>query len=77
MEIYEGPCCNDCCYWGREDIKGTEENSAFCHRYPPTIHGGFDKTPKDFSYLDKLRHVSDFPVTHKNNWCGEFTPRRE
>jgi hypothetical protein len=45
---------------------GVGEDEWFeCRRHPP-------RAP-----ADKPREIGSFPICAKNNWCGEYSPRKE
>ena len=77
--------CKDCAFWqmtheaelGQENrISG--ELAGFCHRFPPVLHGNWERPDKDpwegpecdFYYW---RH----PLTSESDWCGEHQPLPE
>jgi hypothetical protein len=56
------PCrsCGTCEFWvDIEEPPPYPNDFGLCHRFPPTI-------------VDKEVYRSCEPITHKDNWCGEW-----
>jgi hypothetical protein len=55
--------CKDCAYWN----ESTDKTTGFCRRHSPVILSLGD------DIVDPERD-SFFPITYKNDWCGESAP---
>lgn len=62
--IPKGQRCGKCVYWIQHPDNQDGEN-ATCRRNPPAVRG---QGP-----ANSFSHYGIWPVTRKNDWCGDFT----
>ncbi len=55
--------CEVCEYW--HDLKN--EPAGECRRYAPHAKRS----------MEAHRAVAAWPITHPNDWCGDFSPKRD
>lgn len=63
------PACKDCRFWCEQDDPDADKSLGECRRYPPTIP--WRETSDPACTYDP----NEFPLVHRDVWCGEFVLR--
>lgn len=71
--MIEDQACRLCLYWSEDP---GDYQVGYCCRYPPTIVPDPDRPSGRLTRRD-IFGETQFPVTDRNEWCGEWKEREE
>jgi hypothetical protein len=64
--------CKQCRFWLNWDSEMT--NLGECHRFPPRMARRHESGPEGPAAITVRPEDGGWPLTHPDDWCGEFQP---